>query len=106
MTEREKVQKAMADGHVSVVEIGKILNMDPERVKVIIGDICHEQYLEAKKRFDDDQRKYRPYTDEEIDQIIRMVRDECAYQEIADELDRDKGSICLKIKGLRKEGRL
>lgn len=105
MTDKDKVKQAMANGHVSVVDIGKLVGMDPERVKVLMGDICYEQYLEHKEWWER-TREFRPYDKDEIDAIIRFHKDGLSNREIAEALNRAQGSIGVKITELRREGRL
>lgn len=105
MTNKDKVKQAMADGHVSVVAIGKLIGMDPEKVKVLMGDICYDQYLEHKKWWER-TREFRPYNKDEIDAIIRFHKDGLSNREIAEELNRACGSISVKITELRQEGLL
>ena len=105
MTDKDKVKQAMADGHVSVVDISKLVDMDPEKVKVLMGDICYEQWLEHKKWWER-TREFRPYDKDEIDAIIRFYKDGLSNREIAEELNRAQGSISVKITELRREGRL
>lgn len=107
MTDKDKVKQAMEEGHVSVVDIGKLICMDPERVKVLMGDICYERHLEHKKWCEHyGRREMRPFEPYEIDRIIRGRREGKSLLEIANELDRRKGSVGVIVQKLKKEGRL
>lgn len=113
MSDYERIEQLMHGKRrmCSVVEIAKELHLDTEVVKPIMVQLAIGDARPYKPRARKTWQRKEPangkgYTADEIATIIRMWADGCTSHQIADTLNRPRGSIYGKIKKLQDSGQI